>query len=444
MVEDIKIFLRNFMSSWQVARIYETDHPKFKDSIEDVYGSLPAALDNKGELIIGIFGEEFASGEEIFFDLSKKMISGITNLKERGIERIVFRRDTTKEELIKFISFLIVSKEEITSDPQKHLSFLGVKNIAVGKIKVSVSDDGAQGEKFKGQHIHYGNCLNKLSQSLDSLVDEDVVNYLNLRFVVNNIMENLMGNYQMFFRLAKAKSHDAETFAHLLNVSILSIYFSYKLGFCRDDCLAIGTAALFHDIGKLYIGRKIIQKPGELEKEEFVKIKSHTVLGAEVLLRHVDTLTILPIVVAFEHHLWYKSGGYPKVSFLRRPHIASLIVSICDVYDALTQRRSYKRDYPPELIYNIMMREKGKKFDPKLLDSFFKTMGIWPIGTIVLLEDGRVAIVREENEDDIFLPKIEIVSAGSKEAVDLKEAKDVRIKHSLNPFGDGKKYLDLI
>ena len=450
MASNIEVFLKNFISSWQVARIYELKHPKFVDSVEQAYASLNAALGDKKEVAVGIFGEELASGDDIFFELSKRMIHVISNFKDKGVERIIFRKGTTREELVKFISFLVVTKEEVKTGPQDYLSFLGIKNIIVGKITVP-NESAVNSFENKGKIradferiTRYENCLDNLSQSLDTFLNDDKFNYSNLKFILNDIMDNLMVDYQAFFTLAKTKSHDLSTFRHLLNVSTLSIYLGHKLGFCKDDCLAIGTAAIFHDIGKLYIARQIVQKSGKLDEEEFDKIRSHTILGAELLLKYVDTLTVLPVIVALEHHLDYDLSGYPKVFFQYKPHAASLIVSICDVYDALTQRRSYKNDYPPEMIYNIMMGDKGKKFEPLFLDKFFRIIGVWPKGTIVSLKDERIAIVRDINESDIFSPKVEVVSGGERSIVDLLKENDVKIKSSLNPHNEGKKYLDLI
>jgi len=276
------------------------------------------------------------------------------------------------------------------------------------------------------------------------VLNNNTVDGLNLKFIANDIMDNLKDGYQIFSQLKEVKDYDMITFTHLLNVSILGIYFANKLSFSRDDCLDVGVAGLFHDIGKLYIAKKIIQKKGKLDQEEFDKIKSHTVLGAEILLSHIDSLTILPAVVAFEHHLQYNLKGYPKLFFPHKINIVSSIIAICDVYDALIQRRSYKRDYPPEVIYEIMIKDKGKRFDPELIDIFFKIMGVWPRRTIVRLEDGRIGIVKQENEEDIFSPIVEIVDGGGKELVDLKINKEVKIKQSLNPLTEGKNYINLI
>ena len=160
------------------------------------------------------------------------------------------------------------------------------------------------------------------------------------------------------------------------------------------------------------------------------------------MLKYVDTLGFLPVVICFEHHLKYDSSGYPRLPFLRKQHIASLIVAICDVYDALSQRRGYKQDYSPDVVYNIMNKDKGGAFDPELLDKFFKIMGFWPVGAVVELNDGSIALVTEQNEADIRRPKIAFVSPVDKKCtVDLIQDSRLSIRRYLNPWKEGKEYL---
>lgn len=442
--ETTELFLKNLISCWQTARIYNIEHRLFLESLRKTYASLKVAFDGKKELVIGILDEELASGEDIFFELSKKVTKTIDYFKKLGIERIVFNSNVSEEELTKFISFLIIPIDEMRHTSQKYLSFSGIKNIEVGKIKAPGEYFSEEETKEETELKHYQESLERLSNLLDGVLNNNTVDGLSLKFIANDIMDNLKEGYQIFSKLKEVKNYDMLTFTHLLNVSILAIYFAHKLSFSRDDCLDIGVAGLFHDIGKLYIAKKIIQKKGKLDEEEFDKIKSHTVLGAEILLSHIDVLSILPAVVAFEHHLQYNLEGYPKLFFPHKINVVSSIIAICDVYDALIQRRSYKRDYPPEIIYEIMSKDKGRRFDPKLLNVFFKIMGVWPRRTIVRLEDGRIAIVKQENEDDIFSPIVEVVDGGPKELIDLKIRKEIKIKQSLNPLTEGEKYLDLI
>jgi putative nucleotidyltransferase with HDIG domain len=242
------------------------------------------------------------------------------------------------------------------------------------------------------------------------------------------------------------KKKDLNTFLHLLNVSIISMYITSKMGYSQEDVLDLGIAGLFHDIGKLAISRRILQKPTALKEDEFYKMKHHTTQGAEILVKYTDAVGKLPAVVAYEHHLRYDLKGYPPQSHPRQPHIASMIVSMCDVYDALAQRRSYKKDFPPKKIYNIMMEGKGAAFDPELLETFYRVLGVWPIGTIVSLSDKRIAVVRKANEKDIFKPVVEAIHPPeSREILDLsEEGAKHKIAQSLNPFKEGKKYLKQI
>jgi putative nucleotidyltransferase with HDIG domain len=395
---------------------------------------------------VGIVGEELAFEKEIFFDLSKSVKQMILYLKERNVEKIEFLRGLTKDELSKFISFLVMPKDQVKHEPQEYLTVLGIRNIVVGKIKFTVSSPKNTLAGLSSYLDIYEDAVDKITYSLGEIINTGDIDHLVVRYTLNNVMENLLERYHDLLTLATIKRYDLKTFYHTLNVAMLSMYFASKLGFSRDQVLDIGLAGLFHDIGKLYISRKIIRKPAKLTDQEFDKIKSHVTVGAEIMLKYVESLGLLPVIVCFEHHLRYDLKGYPKVSFYEKPHIVSLIVSICDVYDALSQRRGYKADYPTEMIYNLMIKDKGEAFDPVLLDKFFKIIGVWPVGAIVLLSDARIAVVRKVQEDDIFSPEVEvIVPFDKKENIDLRITKDkVKIERSFNPFREGRQYLSLI
>jgi putative nucleotidyltransferase with HDIG domain len=277
-------------------------------------------------------------------------------------------------------------------------------------------------------------------------MENEAVDGTGLKLAINNIANNLGSYFEQLFKLATLKRYDTGTFTHLLHVSILSMHFSSKLGFSKDVVMDIGLSALFHDIGKLHISRKTIRKPGQLSAQEFSQMESHTTLGAKLLLQYVDTIGVMPVVICFEHHLRYDLSGYPRVPLKAKQHIASSIVSICDVYDALSQRRSYKTDYPPDMIHSLMMRGSGTTFDPGLLGAFFKILGVWPIGSIVALSDKRVGVVVGQNEDNIFLPQVKIIAPERNgQVINLKETKDsIRIERYLSPWSEGKEFLHLI
>lgn len=443
MLEKVEGAIKDLISCMQLARIYPLTHPQVRESLEKAYDSLEQMLQEKDELVIGIVGDELAFQKEIFFELSRMVKPLIRSLKEKGVEKLVFRRGILREELNEFIFFLIVPLEKTGRDAQKYLSLKGIKNISAGKLTASAQGEAAGPESGISR---YNEFLNKITSPMDAALAGEDFDYLDLKYTFTSLMDGLGGRYPEIIKLSIFKRHDASTFDHLLDVAILSMYFSSKMGFARSDCLDIGLAALFHDIGKIYISRKIIDKPDRLSEEEFAFLRSHSALGAQLLLKYVKHLGILPVVVAFEHHLRYDLKGYPKLTFPEKPHIASLIVSLCDVYDALNKRRSYKRNYPPNLVYELMLVEKGKLFDPELTEEFFRVLGVWPLGTIVSLSDRSIAVVREVNPDDIFSPKVEIISPEDRRAnIDLREtAGQIKIEQALDPLEEGKEYAHLI
>lgn len=442
MFTNVEAAFKSLLTCLQAYRMYGLNHPMFTKSLDSAYASFEDVLAERQEMVIGIVGEDLAFEKEIFFDLSKFLRPAILYLKERNIERLAFLRGLSKDELRVFIEFIARPKEDFKGGLQEMLNLAGIQHINIGKLKVGPEKDKA--DVSPAQRSLYDSSADKINQALSGVLNFEKIDHLALKLSMGNIMENLSVQRQELLKLATVKRYDMETYIHMLNVAILSMYFSSRLGFDKSDVLNIGVAAMFHDIGKLFISRKILHKPGQLTDQEFGNIRSHTLMGAEIMLKYVDTLGLLPVVVSFEHHLKYDSSGYPRMPLLRKQHIASSIVAICDVYDALSQRRGYKQDYSPDLVYNIMNKEKGTSFNQELLDKFFRFMGLWPVGSIVALNDGSIALVKDENESDIRRPKVEIISpVDKKRVVDLAQDNSLNIERYLNPWKEGKEFLSL-
>jgi HD-GYP domain-containing protein (c-di-GMP phosphodiesterase class II) len=443
---DVENSIRNFFSAVQIGKLYPMEHPQSQAAVEKAYDGLKQVLMDRTEIIIGIVDEEVVCGEDIFFGLSQRLKSSIIYLLDRNIERVIIHKAFQLEELVKFISILSTSKTELRKDPQRYLSLQGLKNIRTGKLKLHSLLGRDQADDWVKLRKMYQTSVDVYSGAIGKVLGGEELDHLDIRFNMLNIMEFFSGRHQELINLVTVKRKDLLTFAHLLNVSILAMQFSSKLGFTKDDVLDIGVAALFHDVGKIQISSQILKKETKLTDTEFRKIQDHPIIGMNILNAYADTLGILPAVVAFEHHLRYDMQGYPKVPYPKPPHHTSLIVSLCDVYDALAQKRTYKKDYPPDKIYQVMQAERGTLFDPDLLDRFFEVLGVWPIGSIVSLSDESVAIVREVNELEIFQPKVEVVIPQDKRRfVDLSLSKTgLEIQKALNPFDEGKKYLKYV
>lgn len=444
MRDKVKLCFVTLMNAIQAGKIYSTSHPKFQEFLDRLYAVLKETLEARKDLTLGIVSGELAWEEEIFFDLTQKLGVLISFLEESRIERIIFSQGLRLEELRQFLIFLTKVKKLGQVDDKEYFSLHGIQNIRAGRLcaLAPAADVSRESDEMKRK---YESSIQTVAHSLNLVLDEEEVDYLDLRFSILNVMEDFVGRHQELLNLISVKQRDLITFVHLLNVALLVMFFASRLGLAKEDVLDLGIAAIYHDIGKLYISQKIIKKKARLTEAEFTQVRDHPFLGAKILEGYKDSLGYLPVVVACEHHLRYDLTGYPKMPFPRKPHLASLMVSICDVYDALALKRSYKQDYPPDRIYELMMMEKGKMFAPELLDKFFQFIGLWPVGTIVSLSDGRVGVVRRVNEEDLFRPTVEILEPGNQgELIDLSNRRDLSVDEALNPHGKGKKYLALL
>jgi len=442
--DKIKICFIYLMNAIQAGKIYAGDHPKFKEYLNRLHGIVQEILEDRKELVLGIIGGEAAWEDEIFFNLRGKLGLLIDFLEKNGVERIIFQQGLRFEELREFIIFLTRVKRQEKISEQEYFNLHGIQNIRAGRLRTMVKGEAAATEA-ETTRTRYQGSVQTVHNALNVVLENEEVDYLDLRFNVLGIMEDFVGRHQELLNLVSVKRRDLVTFVHLLNVTLLAMFFGSKLQFAKDDVLDLGIAALYHDVGKLYISLKVIQKESRLSESEFHQVRDHPLLGARILEAYKEALGVLPIVVCYEHHLRYDMSGYPRSPYARRPHPASMMVSICDVYDALALKRSYKKDYPPEKIHEVMMLERGKIFDPQLLDKFFQFMGVWPIGSLVEMSDGRTGVVRAVNDVDIDRPSVQVLAPENEgEIVDLAMRPDVRIVGSLNPQAEGARYLPLL
>lgn len=186
--------------------------------------------------------------------------------------------------------------------------------------------------------------------------------------------------------------YDSYTIGHSVRVAALAAMLGRRLGWAEDVLATLATAGLLHDLGKGRIPPEILFKPGRLDDEERRVIETHPALGANLLLDNGETDAVV-ISAAWGHHLKHEGGGYPAMPDSRyRPGIVAEVIHVCDVFEALTARRPYKRSLPPRQAYEIMLKDAGA-YHPQLLSQFISVMGLYPPGSQVRLSDGSLGVV---------------------------------------------------
>jgi putative nucleotidyltransferase with HDIG domain len=204
------------------------------------------------------------------------------------------------------------------------------------------------------------------------------------------------------------KNYDEYTFNHSVNVSIYALAMGKRLGFSKKILTELGITALLHDIGKSKIPREILNKPAKLTTEEWEMMRKHPLMGVEIVLNLKQLGEINPrmVVGVFDHHLMNDLSGYPKLFLKKEVSLFGRIIQIADAYDAMTTPRIYKKiPYTPEQALAVMLREKEVHFDPLLLKIFIGLVGIYPLGSLILLNTHELGIVYKSNHDPKWLDR---------------------------------------
>ena len=207
-------------------------------------------------------------------------------------------------------------------------------------------------------------------------------------------MDNLVENESLLIGLTMIKDYDDYTYYHSVNVSILSMALGYKIGMDKKAIADLGMAALFHDMGKINVPEEILNKPTSFTDAEMEIMKQHPVWGLKSILnvKGFDINFIRSAIVAFEHHMHYNLTGYPSINNRNyKLDLFSRIVSIADQYDAMTSSRVYARTPTPlNKALSIMLSRTKTQLDPYLTKVFINMVGVYPIGSLVVLNTGEI------------------------------------------------------
>lgn len=232
---------------------------------------------------------------------------------------------------------------------------------------------------YSGDVIGVIEAINKLDGDFsekDAKLAEVVSIYIS-SFLENSLLYEEIKKTQeeIVYRLSiAAEFRDSTTYKHLIRMSLYSYLVAKEMGFDESWCEKIRLAAPMHDIGKIGIKDSILLKPAKLTEKEFEEMKNHTIYGYEILKESdIEVLQVASNIAAC-HHEKYDGTGYPRGLKGGEIPIEARIVSVADVFDALTSKRPYKEPFPPEKAVEYIRKESGKSFDPKVVSAFLKAL----------------------------------------------------------------------
>ncbi len=341
--------------------------------------------------------------------LRKGMVLG-DNLYNNFGELLLSKGMVLSQDYLKSIHRLKYNGIYIDDDISKDLPIINLINASVKAQTVKgIRDIFIHSEAGK---INIKNDMEKAKKQVEKLVDQI--------FSHKNIMVNIID----------LKVFDDYTYYHSVNVAVLSIVIGVALEIDREELCELGFAAILHDIGKVFVDKYVLNKPGRLNIDEFEEIKKHSLLGAEHI-KNGYTMPNSSYMGILDHHEKFEGGGYPNSIEGERISLYGRIIAVADVYDALTSDRPYRKALLPSEAMEYIMASTTTLFDPKIVEVFVRKVAAYPIGTSVKLSNGAIGIIIDNYEDLCMRPKVRVYREKNKNInpyeIDLANYKNLNI-----------------
>ncbi|OGR34552.1 MAG: hypothetical protein A2051_13805 [Desulfovibrionales bacterium GWA2_65_9] len=254
----------------------------------------------------------------------------------------------------------------------------------------------------------YSDALVHVKSFVDDVRRGTDIDYRKATPLVESFIDSVFRNEAAAVTLFKLRGFDEYTYTHSINVSILAVLLGKHLGLDKPTLLKLGLAGMYHDVGKAKIPESILNKPGKLTGGEFQAMKAHPLEGYKIMQKQVDLdPEILRAVV--EHHERHDGSGYPRGLMSEDIGRFSRIISVVDVYDALTSRRVYKDAMAPAKALGMMYQWRDKDFPPNAIENFIRCVGVFPVGSFVRLSGGEYGVVTSTSAKRPTRPEVKVI-----------------------------------
>ncbi|MGQ9507823.1 MAG: HD-GYP domain-containing protein [Thermodesulfobacteriota bacterium] len=415
-------FIVRFFRILKGAQIYDRNNEVVDQYAQEILQTINSVIQTEGHLFFKIV-RDYAYFNNIKIQVRADhypLFKGFLNeLKKRWIGEIEFTDPLDKETLKDFVYLLSELEENNESNyiyVKRQLEYRGIRNIEIGKLEVFKDEEifiDSEDRKRNSKEVYF-KSIQLVKEMMENVKNQRLVNIRKAKRLMQNAVNAILRDDSTLLGLANIKNYDEYTFNHSVNVAIYAIAIGQRIGIPKKHLSHLGMAGLFHDIGKTKIPKEILNKEGKLSPEEWQVIRSHPIVGAELVMKMKEwgELSTRMIDGSFEHHLRYDLSGYPKLSRKRRVSLFGRIIALSDFYDALGRPRVYNRfPYVSEKILGLMMERSGKDFDPILVKVFINMIGIYPLGTLVLLNTNEMGVVIQIQEDPEMIdrPKVSLI-----------------------------------
>jgi putative nucleotidyltransferase with HDIG domain len=396
--------IRRLAAALRGTELYSPAHPLVQRGIDALTAAAAERLQSAPAIVVGFIGDEVVVDGTRLPRGTASLIGFARDLRDRGIEKITMTRGLSRTEVGQLVAAFTDRGSEVPL-PERLIT-RGVRNVTLGRIAVDEGADDQVG--IAAARRVYGTAVETAENLWNAAKAGDQPDPGAARKIIDGLARLVTQDRTSLMALTALKKYDNYTFTHMVNVAALSMAQARALNIDGPLLREFGFAALMHDIGKVNTPLEVLNKPGKLTRDEFDVMKRHVVDGAHILRRTPEMPALAPIV-AFEHHLKQDLSGYPEKIGSRKLNLCTMIVSIADVFDALRSNRPYREGMATVRIRSIMGEQGNPAFNQALLKRFVNLMGLFPVGNLVRLSKGELAVVTAEHPSDPFRPQVKII-----------------------------------
>lgn len=252
-------------------------------------------------------------------------------------------------------------------------------------------------------HVQALNAAHNMHEILKSGMEKGAVD--SIYTVMQGTIDSLKRNENALLSITRLRKADEYTFTHSVNVAMYAVVLGRRL--CVQDAFLpdLALAGFFHDIGKMMVPHDVLNFPGKLSANSYKIMRGHPELGRIFLERYPDIPEIVKTGV-IEHHERYDGSGYPRQKKHDEISLVGKILAVVDMYDALSSKRCYKNAYTPSQSLSILYKIRETDFAPGFVENFIDALGVYPVGSLVLLSDKSLAVVTEQHPALSLKPKV--------------------------------------
>jgi HD-GYP domain-containing protein (c-di-GMP phosphodiesterase class II) len=417
-------FLIRFYIVFKILRLYAENNELIQEQTGLLFQTLQELKKATEEISFRI------KRESIFFNQSRLRFSLgnypifkflLEEFRKREIGLLSISPDISKEVLLKAVAVLCQKRTSETpfEDIIAELDQQEVTGLSLEKLEATEKLPSPQRSSAR---LFFLSILH-LREISERNKENETIRLSTTRRLIQSIFNHLVDNESFLLGLTTIKNHDEYTLNHSVNVSLLAVALGRRLGLTRAELVDLGLAAFFHDLGKIETPVEILNKPGQLTEDERKIVELHPHQGAEKLIQFRDfrRLPVSAIHVAMEHHIKEDLTGYPKYRIKSDVNLYSRIVKVCDFFDAITTKRVYrKKTFTRAEALSLMLENIGTEFNPVILKTFAQMIGIFPVGSVVLLNTGEIGLVVESSQETRYLlrPRVKIIVDAQGQKID--------------------------